>query len=362
MSKKRYTNDVLAGNNNGGLHSARKLNTLNQFFTTHDLKQAVLFQFILSGSDKAEYQATMKALLRHIRTKCRAEYIGAYEVGVEKGGLHCHAFVIIETAKHFPADLLDVSEGKFIARRIKRKAKAKVNESDKSLSIRIESPKNPMHGGAMFARMNTPEKLADAIKWATYFLKVRSKDGVQGRETYFGSEFASNIAKREAVRQKYRDALTKSTKSERPRPAPAQPQAECLEQAATTNIEQGDNDMNMTNLTPAGFRYLAGLYESCIDAGMDVGAIYAHLTRKGVSVTRAEVIHHLDHVFKFHGYAATHPAKPVLTFAQADAEMRRPARRAVAVGSELGRTDPPLKHTETGVQKILDKNYGPVHN
>lgn len=334
MSKKRYTNDVLAGNSNGGLHSTRKLHTLNQFMTTHDLKQAVLYQFILSGSDKAEYQATMKALIKHIRTKCRAEYIGAYEVGDEKGGLHAHAFVIIETAKHFPADLLDVSEGKFIARRIKRKANAKTDANDKSLSIRIEPPKDRMHGGAMFARMNTPEKLADAIKWASYFLKARSKNEVPGRETYFGSEFASNIAKREAVRQKYRDALTKSTTSVQAPAAPAetqQPQAECLEQA-TINNDQGD-DMNLTNLTPAGRQYLAGLYEHCVDAEMDVGAIFTYLTRKGVSVTRAEVVHHLDHVFKFHRYAETHPAKPVLTYAQADAEMRRPARRT-SLGSQ----------------------------
>ncbi|MGX9221279.1 hypothetical protein ACWV27_23185 [Massilia varians] len=212
MPRKKYSNDILAGNNNGGLHSRRKLNTVQQFFNTHDLKTAILYQFILSGADRAEYQATLKALMRHIRTKCRAEYIGAYEVGEEKGGSHAHAFVIVETAEHFPSDLLDVREGGFIARRIKRKAKkAKEAGLDKSLSIRIEPPKNPMHGGAMFAKMNTPAKLADCIKWATYFLKVRSKEDVPGRETYFGSEFLSNIAKREAKRQKYRDALTKSS-------------------------------------------------------------------------------------------------------------------------------------------------------
>lgn len=206
MPRKKYSNDILAGNNNGGLHSRRKLNTVEQFFNTHDLKKAIMYQFILSGSDKAEYQATLKALIRHVRTKCRAEYIGGYEVGDEKGGIHAHAFVIVETAKHFPSDLLDVAEGQFIARRIKRR----------KLSIRIEPPKNLMHGGAMFAKMNTPAKVADCVKWATYFLKVRSKADVPGRETYFGSEFLSNIAKREAQRQKHRDALTKSSK-----PAPA---------------------------------------------------------------------------------------------------------------------------------------------
>jgi len=219
MPRNKYSNHVL--DKNGGLHSARTLKLVRQLLTTHDLKQAVMYQVILSGSDKAEYQATMKALLRHIRTKCRAEYMGGYEVGDEKGGLHCHAFIIIETAHHFPADLLDVSPGHFIARRIKRKAKqAKEAGLEKSLSIRIEPPKGRMHGGAMFARMNTPDKLADCIKWASYYVKARSKDDVQGRETYFASEFASNTGKREAQRQRHRDALVKSARPAAPETAP----------------------------------------------------------------------------------------------------------------------------------------------
>jgi hypothetical protein len=200
MSKKEYTNDVLSANS--GLHSIKAMKMVEQVLTTHDLKQAILYQFILSGSpSKPEYQATIKALVRHIRTKCRAEYIGAYEVGAEKNGLHCHLYILVETAHHFPSDLLDVSEGGFIARRIKRTG----------MSIRIEPPKNRRHRGQMFARMNTPELLADCITWVSYATKSRSKEGVPGRETYFGSEFTSNIAKREAQRQKHRDALTKST-------------------------------------------------------------------------------------------------------------------------------------------------------
>lgn len=216
MTRKKHSNPILDNPDNGGIHSTRRLKSVHQAMTTHGLKNAIVYQFILSGSNRIEYQATMKALMRHIRTKCRAEYIGAYEVGDEKGGEHAHAYVIVETLHHFPGDLLDVTEGHWIARRVKRKAKAKFNPTDKSLSIRIEAPKNTMHGGAMFARMNTPAKLADCIEWAEYHVKSRSKDDVQDREIYFASEFASNATKREAKRQKYRDALEKSS-----RPAPA---------------------------------------------------------------------------------------------------------------------------------------------
>lgn len=209
---RKHSNPILDNPDNGGIHSTRRLKSVHQAMTTHGLKNAIVYQFILSGSNRIEYQATMKALMRHIRTKCRAEYIGAYEVGDEKGGEHAHAYVIVETLHHFPGDLLDVTEGHWIARRVKRKAKTKINPTDKSLSIRIEAPKNTMHGGAMFARMNTPAKLADVIAWAEYHVKGRSKDAVQDREIYFASEFASNAAKREAKRQKYRDALEKSSR------------------------------------------------------------------------------------------------------------------------------------------------------
>ena len=205
MARKQYSNNILA--KNGGLHSRRALKTVRQAMTTHKFKKPILYQIILSGKPtKADYQATIKRLIEHIRTKCKAEYIGAYEVGDEKGGLHAHAFVIVETLDHFPGnDVLNVSAGYFIARRIARTG----------MSIKIAPPQNTMHDGQMFARMDTPAKLANCIDWTTYTLKLRSKDAVPGREIYFGSCHAANARKREAVRQKYRDAVLKSS-----RPAP----------------------------------------------------------------------------------------------------------------------------------------------
>jgi hypothetical protein len=331
MTHKKPTNHVLAAN--GGLDSRRTMKLLEQVMVTHDLKQAVLYQFILSGSDKAEYQATMRALMRHIRTKCRAEYIGGYEVGEEKNGLHAHAFVIIETAHHFPSDLLDVSEGEFIARRIKRKAKeAEKAGLDKSLSIRIEPPKNKMHGGAMFARMNTPAKLADCVKWASYFVKVRSKADVPGRETYFGSEFASNIAKREAQRQKYRDALTKSTKKEQVQPAPVeQTSQEIIE---PTNTNDGEEMNTNDQLSKSAFNFLGAIYEECVDAEMNLTEIQAYLSSRGIHKQLLAIKNDLRNVYGFHGYVEKHPAPPRLTLAQIDSVITNTgmSRRAAKLG------------------------------
>jgi hypothetical protein len=296
MGRKKQTNAVVDGKNNGGLHSTRRLAVVKELITTNGLKDAVMYQFILSGSNRKEYQATLKALVRHIRTKCRAEYVGGYEVGDEKGGEHAHAFFIIEAADYLPSDLLDVREGGFIARRIKRKAKqAKEAGLEKTLSIRIEPPKNVMHGGAMFARMNTPAKLADCIKWCSYHIKKRSKDDVTDREIYFGSEFASNVAKREAKRQKYRDALTKSS-----RPTPAAP--------AST---EGDK------MTPAE-KFIATKYEEAVDQQLDVEAVRLHLLAHGIKRTPAQVAHELEDVYGFYQYASSHPPKPFMSAAEWD--------------------------------------------
>jgi hypothetical protein len=202
---RKHSNPILDNPDNGGIHSIRRLKSVQTMMTSHGLSKPVVYQFILSGSTRKEYQATIKALVRHIRTKCRAEYLGAYEIGDEKGGEHAHAYFIVETLQHFPGDLLNVTEGHWIARRIARTG----------MSIRIEAPKAPMHRGAMFAKMNTADKLADVIAWVEYHVKGRSKDAVPDREIYFASEFASNARKREAKRQKYRDAVLKSS-----RPAP----------------------------------------------------------------------------------------------------------------------------------------------
>lgn len=93
--------------------------------------------------------------------------------------------------------------------------------------------------------------------------------------------------------------------------------------------------MIVTNLTPAGFTYLAKLYEQAIDQKLDVGQIHSYLIRKGVAVTRSEVVHQLDHVFSYHGYAAANPAKPAMTYEEFDAQMRKPARRLPSRSKEL---------------------------
>lgn len=60
-------------------------------------------------------------------------------------------------------------------------------------------------------------------------------------------------------------------------------------------------------MTPA-VRYVASRYEEAVDLGLDVGAVRRYLLAHGIKHTPAQVVHQLDNVLCFAGYAASHPA------------------------------------------------------
>ena len=190
MTRKKISNAILEAN--GGLDSSRALKTAHTILRTHDLKRPYLYHVVITGGDIAEYQAVIKKLIGRIRSKCRAEYFGAYEVAENRDGEHAHLFIIIETTKNNPFKFLDIREGGYL---LKLAKDHKLVKSDGTISpIHVAKPKNAMHGGELFAR---PDKhLTDCLKWCTYEYKSRSKEGVNRRETYFNSEFKANTAKR----------------------------------------------------------------------------------------------------------------------------------------------------------------------
>ena len=181
---------------NGGIESARALATAHHILSSHDLCQPVLYHIVLTGSqDIATYQAVIKSLIRRLRSKCRTEYFGAYEM-VDNKGLHAHCFILIETSKKTPYKILDVNDGEYLH---KLALRHKLEDKDGTKKrIHVSKPKNRMHQGQFFARPVGEELLADCMKWCSYEYKKRSKEGVQSRETYFNSEFKSNTTKRKA--------------------------------------------------------------------------------------------------------------------------------------------------------------------
>ena len=206
MTRKKFSNAILDAN--GGLDSARALATAHNILQNHDLKSPVLYHLVLTGSQSiADYQATIKSLIRRLRSRCRTEYFGAYEVAVDKGGLHAHCFVLIETSKKPPFNLLCVKDGKYLHKLALRHGLNRIH---------ISKPKNRIHGGQFFAKPVGDELLADCMEWATYEYKSRSKEGVQSRETYFNSEFKSNKAKRQARKKPLLAPMQASAAAESP--------------------------------------------------------------------------------------------------------------------------------------------------
>ena len=186
------TNAIL--DKNGGLDSHRALSTAHNILLNHDLQRPILYHVVITGGDIETYQAVIKKLIRRIRTKCRVEYFGAYEVAENRDGAHAHIFILIETRHNQPFKFLDIRKGGYLLKLAKAH---KLVKPDGAISpIHVSPPKNAMHRGQMFAVPEGEELLADCLKWCTYEYKKRSKEGVERREVYFNSEFESNKAKR----------------------------------------------------------------------------------------------------------------------------------------------------------------------
>jgi hypothetical protein len=286
----RKTNAILAAN--GGLDSARALNKAREILRFHDLRQPVLYHVVITGSESvATYQATIKALVRRLRNYgCRTEYFGAFENQPLKG-MHAHCFLLIETSKKTPGKIMNIGDDEYLHKLVRSKPVLKLNDGKPLNRVHIAKPKNPMHGGDFFARP-VGDKLANCLEWVTYIFKMRSKQGVDRRETYFNSEFTAN----KAIRAAELDALT------------AAPTA-----TPTTTTTKGD-----TMILTTAERYIATIYEGCIDRGMDVGAIRAYLADRGIARTPGQLRHDLDNVYSFAGYWRSHPAPAVQDVAAMD--------------------------------------------
>lgn len=76
-------------------------------------------------------------------------------------------------------------------------------------------------------------------------------------------------------------------------------------------------------MTPKS-RYLNRVYESCIDRGLDVECIRLELLRNGIPKTPGQVVHELDNVYSYYGYAQRHaaPAKEAQTVIDREVERR----------------------------------------
>jgi len=114
-----------------------------------------------------------------------------------------------------------------------------------------------------------------------------------------------------------------------PSPGPG-PKAEAIRPERThggATGPAGEADLPITHspgdsMTPAA-RYIASKYEKAVDLGLDLEAMRRYLLDRGIKRTPAAVVFDLDERYGFHGYAASHPAPPVMTLAAIDKSISR---------------------------------------
>jgi hypothetical protein len=157
-------------------------------------------------------------------------------------------------------------------------------------------------------------KLSDCQAWIEYLYKVRSKAGVVGTI--------------------YSASRNKATKEDAQLAAPAK---ELAQQAtSTTNNETNDNgeEMISNELTPAGYTYLAGVYEQAVDKRLNMLEIQAFLRGRGINKSLAMIRQDLNETFCFYKYADQHPAPAIESYAVIDAQLFkiRPARKPGSLG------------------------------
>jgi hypothetical protein len=76
-----------------------------------------------------------------------------------------------------------------------------------------------------------------------------------------------------------------------------------------------------SSMTPAAFRHIGTIYESCTARGLDLTAIRHHAASRGLARTPAQVAYDLDTVFSFAGYTASHQPAPALSVKEFDAQI-----------------------------------------
>jgi hypothetical protein len=358
---KKETNPILRAN--GGLHSRRALKKIEERLQNHGMKKAILVHFVLTGSQIVQtYRDAYNEIAEELRSHgCTTEFFGCLEMDEIKG-LHAHIYYLIETLKKFPKPILNVNDGEFLHN---LSIKYGINRPH------IAKPENPIHYSngkkQFFARPTAGEKLDDCLQRIAYLYKNRSKEGVPCREIYFNSEFNANVAKRQAKRKTNPYllaaalpaaaevapiALTKETKDETRTTAEqegsqpvsasekdsstsaeavvcagqcasASKEAPSQQEASPSTKRDSGNGISPNYEGPqmiltAAQKYLASLYERCIDADMDTDEIRRYLLAKGVVRTPGQVAWELEHVFAFTGYADNHIPKPVISVQQWD--------------------------------------------
>ncbi|TQK07002.1 hypothetical protein [Herbaspirillum sp. SJZ107] len=336
MTKKTETIIHLA---NGGNHSPVNFRKHKDMLLNHPYTNGRLYHIVLTGSeDRRVYRKAVELLCKQLRTNgmpCR--YKACYERDKLKR-FHKHVFLLIEAKDAHPDTIIHYRKNHWFTEMTGKLG----------LAFKIAPPQDSMHhvAGKQVNYAYVPKKagpvLDDCLLWISYLTKVRSKNGVEG-QVYT----ASTNRETKPTLDSLPAALPAATEEIIPlesvkvvsHKVMKNPAADGQSNLESTNYPKQDKTLPMprlitgqekTNegdamhqLTPAGFNFVAGLYEKAIGARMHLGQIQEYLKANGIMKSIWQVRNDLDSTFCFYGYADSHPMPPPINLAEVDKEISR---------------------------------------
>jgi hypothetical protein len=94
--------------------------------------------------------------------------------------------------------------------------------------------------------------------------------------------------------------------------------------------------VNTTNLSQAVFLHVGEIYEQAVDAGMHLGDVQRHLGSHGIHKPMLAIKNELNNLYCFYGYADSHPAPRVMSYAEVDAVLAKSGRRTTGMALSHG--------------------------
>lgn len=325
MRTSKYSTPITNCKKNQGLDSVKAIKKAQEIvlYCSDAYEEAHMYSLVIVGSQSvADYRWAYNSMAEKLRDfGFKAEFFGAIEHEEEKGGLHCHCYFIIECVDANPAGVKRVSKAG-TAKVVKIMSTQtdswfKKTLAKRGMSFHISEPQNEVHRTRlgkkpMYARPTLKGgRLADCLTWSSYPYKKRSKAEAKkkSREIYFFSEFEANKAKRNLKGNEIKEVITETPElspigsllganqeaaSSTAALVDARQSADRSEEARSETGTRTDNERysaygaspyyERIEMTPTQ-RFLASLYERCVDADMDTEQVRRYLLSQGVVKT-----------------------------------------------------------------------------
>lgn len=173
---RKWTTTVCDGRGNGGIHSQRQFKKLIAMLenAAHTWRNPRLFHIILTGATPTIYAQLLTKFCRRLRDAgAQCEYMAATEQDSEKG-LHQHVMLVMGTTLKPSQYIVAADEhGKEKASML-RQVVREVQGECSTLTCRVQRPASRTTSFIELNQTNN-EFLNEAIEWASYIVKARSK-------------------------------------------------------------------------------------------------------------------------------------------------------------------------------------------